>query len=205
VPLAAAGHDVTGIDNDAAMLGRARAKWAATSGPAGRGGSLTLIEQDLLTLDLQRRFGLVFVALNSLLLLDGRAAQERALQTMRRHLVPGGRALVDVWLPTADDLTLYDGREILEWVRTDPETQERVAKTSRARYDAASNTAILTTNFDGEHQTVRNDKISFVGASDLVEMSGAAGLEPEVAYGDYDMSAWSDTSERVVLVLRVSG
>jgi SAM-dependent methyltransferase len=201
VPLAAAGHELTGVDNDAAMLDRARARWTVRGSPR-RGGSLTLIEHDLLTLDLPTRFDLVFVALNSLLLLDGRAAQQGALATMRKHLAPGGRAVVDVWLPTPEDLTLYDGREMLEWVRTDPETGERVAKTSSARYDEASQTAVLTTTFDGDKRTTRADKISFVGARELLDMAEIAGLEPEVIAGDYDLRPWSEASERVVLVCR---
>lgn len=201
VPLAAAGHDVTGVDTDPAMLDRARARWAA-SDAAGRGGSLTLIEHDLLTLDLPTRFDLVFVALNSLLLLDGRAAQQRALTTMRNHLAAHGRAVIDVWLPTPDDLTLYDGREVLEWVRTDPRTGERVAKTSSALYDAASQTAVLTTTFDGDKRTTRADKINFVNASEILDMTASAGLEPEVIAGDYELSPWSEASERVVLVCR---
>ena len=205
VPLAAAGYDVTGVDKDAAMLDRARARWAG-SAKAGR-GSLTLIEHDLTTLALPRRFGLVFVALNSLLLLTGRAIQERALKVMRRHLAPGGRAVVDVWLPTHEDLALYDGREVLEWVRTDPETGARVAKTSAARYDAGSNTANLSTTFDAEHdgrqaRTTREDTIFFLGKDELVALTASAGLEPEAIGGDYDMGLWSETSERVVMICR---
>lgn len=200
VPLAAAGNDVTGIDSDPAMLDRARTRWTGVA--AGPGGSLTLIERDMLTVALPTRFDLVFVALNSLLLLDGRAAQLRALATMRQHLAPTGRAVIDVWLPTADDLTLYDGREVLEWVRTDPEKGERVAKTSSALYDPATNTALLTSTFDGERRTTRADKISFVGARELLDMAEMAGLEPEVIAGDYDLRPWSEASERVVLVCR---
>ncbi|MEP7360197.1 MAG: class I SAM-dependent methyltransferase [Chloroflexota bacterium] len=205
VPLAAAGNDVTGVDVDGAMLDRARAKWRETGG-AGRGGSLTLIEHDLLTLDLPVRFDLVFVALNSLLLLDGRAAQQRALRTIRVHLTPAGRAVIDVWLPAADDLTLYDGRQLLEWVRTDPQTNERVSKTAAAHYDPAANTAVLTTTFDAERagepatRTAREDAISFIGAQELIALANAAGLEPVVTAGNYDLSPWTEASERVVLI-----
>ncbi len=35
---------------------------------------------------------------------------------------PAGVAVVDVWLPDAEDLARFDGRLILEWPRSDPET-----------------------------------------------------------------------------------
>ncbi|MDL2335335.1 MAG: methyltransferase domain-containing protein [Chloroflexota bacterium] len=204
VPLAAAGHDVTGVDNDEAMLDRARAKWQQSSA-AGR---LTLIQHDLTTLALAQCFALVVVALNSVLLLNGRAAQERALKVMRAHLAPGGRAVVDVWLPTADDLALYDGRRALEWLRTDTETGERVAKTTIASYNTAKHTATLTTIFDAarldeaERRITREDAITFITKDDLVAAARAAGLEPETIAGDYNLSPWTEASERVVLVLR---
>lgn len=211
--LAAAGHQVTGVDNDGAMLGRARANWTkAGEGRAvpARGGTLTLIEHDLTTLSLAAPFDLVILALNSLLLLDGRAAQELALRVMRAHLAPGGRAVVDVWLPTPDDLALYDGRQVLDWIRSDPETGERVAKTTVARYASATHSATLETTFDAEldgapgRRTTRTDAISFISVADLLELAAKAGLEPEAVVGDYAMTPWSEASERIVLVARVA-
>ena len=201
---------MTGVDNDAAMLDRARTAWEG-SGGSEAGGSLTLIEHDLTsldltTLDLAARFGLVLIALNSFLLLDGRAAQERALKVMRAHLAPEGRAVIDVWTPTADDLELYDGRQVLDWIRTDPHSNERVAKTTVAHYDAVTNTAQLTTTFDIEgdggttRSITRRDAISFVEADELLDLANRAGLVPEQVLGDYDGAAWSEASERVVLL-----
>ena len=209
LPLAAAGHQVTAVDNDSAMLHRASAAWARAAG-TGRGGRLTLIEHDLTTLRLKERFGLVILALNSLLLLRGGAAQARALEVMRAHLAPEGRAVIDVWLPTPDDLTLYDGRQVLDWVRTDTETGERVAKSWSANYDRATHKATVTTWFEAGTDTgaservVREDAISFVGASELIDLARIAGLAPEIIAGDHDMTTLSDESERIVLVARAA-
>ena len=209
VPLAAAGHAVTAVDNDPQMLDRARLAWAKAAG-AGRGGTLTLIEHDLTTLRLNARFGLVVLALNSLLLLDGRAAQLRALEVMRSHLAPEGRAVVDVWLPSAEDLALYDGRQALDWVRTDHETGARVAKSWSATYDRATHTATVSTRFEGSAdgaegtRVERQDEIRFVGAQELLALAGQAGLIPETLAGDYDMTPLADESERIVLVARVA-
>ena len=46
------------------MLARARTNWAATSGPVG--GSLELVEADLLSFRVDRRFDLVILGLNIL-------------------------------------------------------------------------------------------------------------------------------------------
>ena len=137
IPLAEAGHPVTGVDLDPAMLDRARARARGTAGE----DRLTLVEADIVGLRLPDagRFGLAFIALNSLLVLPTRAAQRAAARapwpTTSR---PGGLAVVDVWLPDADDLARFDGRIILEWPRLDPETGAIVTKAGSAQHDAAS-------------------------------------------------------------------
>jgi SAM-dependent methyltransferase len=152
VPLAAAGHDVTGVDRDPYMLERARAAWAARQQVAG-GGSLHLVEQDIERLALAERFELVVLALNSLLLMPGRDAQRRVLEAAVAHLAPAGRVVIDVWLPAPADLALYDGRLILDWVRTDEQTGERVSKMTSVRYDPISAVAHVDTFFDVTHDT----------------------------------------------------
>ncbi|HEY8819291.1 MAG TPA: class I SAM-dependent methyltransferase, partial [Candidatus Limnocylindrales bacterium] len=115
VPLAEAGHTVTGVDLDPAMLDRARARAKGSHG----GERLTLVEADIVGLHLPDagRYALAFIALNSLLILPTRNAQRAALRALADHLAPGGLAVVDVWLPDADDLGRFDGRIMLEWPR----------------------------------------------------------------------------------------
>lgn len=209
VALAAAGHDVTGVDNDEAMLDRARAAWNERREPAG-GGSLTLVEHDLTTVALERRFKLVILALNSLLLLADAEAQQAALRTMAAHLEPDGRAVIDVWLPAPEDLQLYDGRLMLDWVRRDETTREMVAKSWSAHYGSALETAQVTTFFDawqdGHAETVRRsariDDVRFVRVAELSAMVAAAGMTSLTMAGDYAMTHLAPDSERVVLMAR---
>ena len=109
VALAEAGHHVTAVDVDPAMLGRARARTAAAGLADDR---IEFVEADLLGLRLPGagRYAMAFIALNSLMLLASRAAQREAFRTMAAHLAPGGLAVTDVWLPDAEDLARFDGR-----------------------------------------------------------------------------------------------
>jgi SAM-dependent methyltransferase len=207
VPLARAGHDVVGVDIDPAMLARADAAWRA--GRRGRRGSLRLIEADMLTLRLEERFSLAVLALNTLLSLDSAERQERALCSLAAHLRPGGLAVVDVFLPDASDLALYDGRLMLEWSCDDRERGEHVIKMTSARHDAATASVTLTQLFDATpidggsvRRTVRTDRFRLVGASELVRMAEAAGLVVEEIGGDYQLTPFGTGAERVVLVAR---
>ncbi len=208
VPLARLGYAVTAVDRDPNMLARARDAWQHEAG--GESSDLELLEADMLQLDLPGRFGLVILALNTLLLLADRASQRAALETMARHLAPDGIAVVDVWLPAASDLALYDGRLQLEWQRDDPETGERVAKVASAQHDAATATVTLSQSFDAWppdggplRRTSRVDVLRLVGVDELVGLATAAGLEVERLAGDHQMTAFGPGAERTVLLARL--
>ncbi|MBX3029374.1 MAG: methyltransferase domain-containing protein [Chloroflexi bacterium] len=210
VPLAIAGHDVTAVDLDRAMLDRAERAWAAAR-PTGRSrrrvGTLRCLEADLLDLDLPDRFGLAFIALNSLLLVGDLSAQRRAIEALARHLRPGGVAVVDVQLPDATDLAAWDGRLVLDWVRPDPEDAgTQVVKTSSARYDATDGSVRLDVLFDrvGPDGTVRrvtrSDRLHLIGAAGLADLALGAGLSVELLAGDHQAMPIGPGAERVVLI-----
>jgi SAM-dependent methyltransferase len=205
VPLAVAGHRVTGIDRDPAMLGRARERAAEHGLPGER---LELVEADLLDTRLPDagEYAFAFLALNSLMLLPSRDAQRGAIRTLADHLAPGGLAAVDVWLPDGDDLGRYDGRLILEWIRPDPTTGALVTKTGSAIHDAASGTIVLTSIFDEATQGgaatrwIRQDRLRLVSADELRAFGDEAGLRVELVAGGYDLGPIGPGSERAVLI-----
>ncbi len=206
VPLAAGGNRVTAVDIDPAMLARAQTR-ADLAGPEAS-QHLTFVEADLVGLRLPEagRFGLAFIALNSLLVLPGRVAQRSAIGVLADHLAPGGVAVVDVWLPDAEDLARFDGRVILEWPREDPETGEVVTKAGSAQHDAATGTITLTTLFEASRQGgpprrwVRRDRMRLVSADELGAWAEEAGLTIELIAGGYDLGALGPGSERAVLI-----
>ena len=208
IPLAAAGHEVTGVDIDPAMVARAvnRAKGI---GP-DRVERVSFVVGDLFDVAIPGAgtFGLGILALNSILLLGGPREQRRAIAVMAGLLAPGGVAVVDVWLPLAEDLVRFDGRIGLEWVRTDPETGVDVIKTTAAWYDSATRALTLTTIFDLSdpggpvRRWVREDAMHLLSADDLRMYAEDAGLEVEVVAGDYDLSPIGAGAGRAIGVAR---
>jgi SAM-dependent methyltransferase len=232
VPLVEAGHDVTAVDLEPAMLERAFARARAMAGQrgadsgrdraagAGRGndrgrpadiGRLELIEADLLELDLPTAgtYRLAIIALNSLFLLATRDAQHQAFRTIARHLAPGGLAVVDVWLPQSEDLDRFDGRLIFEYERLEPETGQRVTKVDSARFDATTAIVDLTTIYEEGPsggttvRWIRRDALRLVGVGELRAMAEAAGLVVEELGGDYDLDPIAPDSERAILIARL--
>ncbi|HEY8799394.1 MAG TPA: class I SAM-dependent methyltransferase, partial [Candidatus Limnocylindrales bacterium] len=208
IPLAEAGHRVTAVDLDPAMLERARA--AADRAGHAAASRLELVEADLLGLDLAEAgtYRLAFIGLNSLFLLATRDAQREAMRTLARHLGPGGLAAVDVWLPDPDDLARFDGRLIFEYLRVDPDTGHEVTKVATARYDATTALVDLTSIYEegrsGEPAArwIRRDALRLMGADELRAHAEEAGLIVETMAGSYDMEPLRPGSERAILVAR---
>ncbi len=205
IPLALAGHPVTAVDLDPAMLDRGRRHATAAGLPADR---LSFIEADLIDLELPagNSFAFAFIALNSMMLLATRNAQRAAFRTLAAHLAPGGLAAVDVWLPDAEDLGRFDGRVYLEWPRTDPDSGAVVTKSGSAQHDAATNTVELTAIYEeglqGEpaRRWIRHDRLRLISPDDLAAFAEDAGLRVETIAGGYDLGAIGPGSDRAVLI-----
>jgi SAM-dependent methyltransferase len=208
LPLAAAGHEVVGIDIDPAMLARAR-RHRDESAAATR-NRLELVEADALALrpSDRGRFHLAILGLNSVLLFDTAERQERIVHVMAELLAPGGIAVIDAWQPQPRDLVRFDGRLSLEWLREDPETGEEVTKTAAAWYEPGTRRVNLTTIFDAAIlggapvRWTRTDSLRLVSPDELERWAEAAGLEVEQVAGDHDLSPFGNGSERAILVAR---
>jgi len=208
VPLAEAGHQVTGVDLDPAMLARARTR-AAVAGE-GTAARLRLVEGDLFATRAGEAgtYGLAILALNSILLLGGPREQRQAIGVLADLLAPGGIAVVDTWQPLAEDLVRFDGRVSLEWLRRDPGTGRDVVKLAAAWYDGATRAVTLTTIFDeagpGEPPArwTRVDALRLISADELRAAAEDAGLSVEVVAGDYDLTPLGPGADRAILVAR---
>jgi len=207
VPLAAAGHAVTAVDMDEAMLDRARDRAMDAGLPAD---AVRCIHADLLDLPdaatTPDGYAFGFIALNSIMLLGTRDRQRAAIGALAGRLRHGGIAAVDAWLPDADDLARFDGRVFHEWIRADPATGALVTKSGSAVHDASSATIILTAVFDeapqGEppRRWIRQDRLRLISGDELAAFAEEAGLRVEMVAGGYDLTPLAYGSERAVLI-----
>ncbi|MGH2511955.1 MAG: class I SAM-dependent methyltransferase [Candidatus Limnocylindrales bacterium] len=199
-PLAGAGHAVTALDLDPAMLARLA---------ADRPARVTCVEADLLTWrPAEPVFRLAILGLNSLFLLTERHQQRAALASLAAALAPGGLAVIDIWLPDAADLARYDRRLVLDYVRTEPDSGRIVTRMVSAVHDAATSTVLLDAIYDegrpGDptQRWIRRDVLRLVGPAELIDFATAAGLEVETLAGDYGLDPLGPGDERAILVAR---
>ncbi|GIG41337.1 class I SAM-dependent methyltransferase [Cellulomonas phragmiteti] len=183
IPIASDGRPCTGLDLSADMLAAAARKADA------RGVQVRWVQGDMRGFDLGRTFDLVVIAANSLLHLLTAEDLVGCLRSVRRHLAPGGRLVLDVFNPSVRALALADGvrrrRDALSFV--DPDrglVHVDVADT----YDAATQVTRGTWYFSTESEAdvvVAPLEIRCVFPQELPLLLTLAGLRLVERFGDW--------------------
>ncbi len=91
VPLAGRGIQVTGIELSRPMIGRLRTKADETAIPVLAG--------DMATTRAPGEYTLVYLVFNTISNLLTQAEQVACFRNAARHLVPGGRFVIELWVP----------------------------------------------------------------------------------------------------------
>lgn len=204
VPLAQESHSITGLDASGAMLERARAR-VSDAGVADR---VTLVQGDLRHFDVADRFALAIIPINTFMHCYDIEQQLACLRCVRRHLVSGGRLVVDVYHPDLQALLEADGRLVSDGSVFDPETGHHIQRTTHRRLDAASQTQHITFEMDdiAPDGVVRRVtfpfRMRFVFRFEMELLLRLAGYGLESLYGSYELEPFESTSEKMVFVAR---
>jgi ubiquinone/menaquinone biosynthesis C-methylase UbiE len=166
---AARGHQVTGADPAAAMLAVARGR------PGG--DQVRWIETDAAGLSVRTRFDLVVLTGHVFQLLLGDDDVRAALDTLGRHLAPGGRIAFETRNP-----------EVREWQYWTPRvTGPLVSYETCIRFP------------DGERVVVP-DTLRFMDQAELAGFLTEAGLADVTWYGDWDRSPVGPASPEIIAI-----
>ncbi len=188
LPLAAKGLEVTGIDGSAAMLALLREK------PGG--DRVRTVEGDFSEVDAGGPVSLVALTFNTVFALPDQDAQVRCFANAARHLEPGGRFVVEAWVP---DLAA-SASPTLQPRRVAPGLVGLVvAEHDRAR-QILSTTQIVLGGPIGVRVYPVNHRYAHPGELDL--MARLAGMELEVRWADWHRTPYTSTSPDHISVYR---
>jgi SAM-dependent methyltransferase len=201
VAVARAGVAVTGVDGSAAMLARVRAALAGE--PPEVRQRVTLRQADMCVAEAGRRFALVtlpFRPIGHVLEVD---RQLQLFRNARRHLLPSGRLVLDMFHPNPAYLT-GPGEERLDLERE--EDGCRIRRFSRIRPHLASQVLEVHYRWEvvGRGGEVREERVSFplrwyhrFELEHLLARSGFGILE---LYGDFRRGPFRDDTWEMVVV-----
>ena len=201
IPLAKAGHEITGLDLSKKMLGRARSKLKQE--PAEVRRLVKFIEGDMRTFNLNQKFGLCLIPFFSFQHLLSERDQLRTLSRIRKHLLPRGRFAFNVFNP---DLTRAEGLQRLE--RVVESRSQTIMRYSVQWFDRANQTTHgwLIYEFVGPDGLVKRKispfKLKYLFLTDVKRLLKKAGFKLQGLYGNYDRSKFSSKSPMMVFITR---
>jgi SAM-dependent methyltransferase len=196
VPLLRDGHEVVGVDASPTMLARLRA----------RNPEANVLEGDIRALSLKRKFPLVICAFNTFMHLYEREDVERFLDTVKRHLAPGGTFAFDVMNP---DLGWLSRDPTRRWARTrfrHPRTGERMIYTTTLEWEGPLQIAFMQIYYAPERNPRREKVVRlahrYFFPQELEEIFFYNGFVVDEHFGGFDRSELTGDSDQQVLVCR---
>lgn len=195
VTLSGSDIEISGLDNSDEMLQGAHRR------AAHQNTKTDLINADMRFFDLGKQFQLIFIAGNSFQHLNNLADVEACFASVKRHLAPGGRFIVEVFNPS------------LELLNRDPEKRYFVGEyktesgwiviTENVFYDASTQTNHLDwhykNQFMNEEKTVSFTMHQFF-PQELDALFRYNAFSIEHKYGDFDESIFTFDSPKQIIV-----
>ena len=187
IPLVARGISVTGIDLSQPMLDELRRKIPEDQ--------LPVVVGDMSTTRVEGLFSLVYVVWNSIGNVRTQAEQVEVFRNAARHLAPGGRFAIELWIPG---------------IRRLPPGQTAVLFEVSDRH-VGFDTYDMTTQQGTSHHYWREDdgttsysfsNFRYIWPAECDLMAQLAGLELEQRVADWDGSPFTSDSESHVSVWR---
>ncbi len=203
IPLAAAGHTITGVDISRALMDGAAHKLVQHK----LVDRATLVQDDLRSFDLTRKdFAFAFCTSNTLMHFVTADEQLAVLRNTWRHLRPGGYLFVDLFNPDIPRLLAINGLMELADQWLDDTTGAEVQKWSVRTVDLAEqvqDTLFIYEETFADGRSRRTNcpfTLRFLWRSEAELMLRLAGFVVEDVWGDFDGSPYSSESEHLILL-----
>ena len=188
VPLAERGVPVAGIELSRPMIDRLRAKV-----PEDR---LPVVEGDMTTATAPGQFTLVYLVFNTISNLLTQPEQVECFRNAARHLAPGGRFVIELWVPQLRQLPPGSPAAVFA---TEP------GYIGLDTYDVLDQ-RVVSHHFRFGRGREASHAISphrYIWPAELDLMGRLAGLELEGRYADWDRSPFTADSRSHVSVYRL--
>ena len=188
VPLLERGVPVTGIELSSAMLDQLRTKADEATIP--------VIVGDMTTATAPGRYTLVYLVYNTISNLLSQAEQVACFRNAARHLLPGGRFVIELWVPELRKLP--PGQQATVW-KVDP------GYIGLDTYDVLRQRVVSHHVWFEEHRQARTFRSPhrYIWPAELDLMAQLAGFELEARHADWTGAEFTAESRSHVSVYRI--
>jgi SAM-dependent methyltransferase len=197
IPTARSGIEIVGLDASPMMLSLCREKLLSESDEV-QSKVLSLVQEDMRTFQLSQKFSLVTIPFRPFQHLLTVADQISCLENIRKHLVPGGKLVLDIFNPSllflADEQYLQEHGEEPEFTTADGRKVVRRARIAWRDYfnQITYNELIYyVTHPDArEERFVHQFPLKYLFKFEAEHLLARCNFAVEAVYADYDQSPY---------------
>ena len=210
IPIAQAGVPVVGLDNSTQMLKLARAKARKLKLATN---ALRFIRGDMRDFSMGgQKFPLAIIPFRSFQLLLSVADQYQALYAIRAHLVPGGRLIIDLFIPDLELLMGDSSVPRFDHEVVDPTTDHQLMVWTQPHYDNFNqviNVHTIVEEMDEQGAVVRrtdvDSQMRYSYRFEVQHLLEACGYNVLDVYGSFERDPLDETSTEMVWVAMPDG
>lgn len=190
LPLSRRGVAVQGVDASPAMVAKLRAKPGGDAIPVAMG--------EFADFAIDGRFALAFIAFNTFFALLAQEEQIRCMETVARHLAPGGRFVIEAFVP---DLARFVANQTVRVVGMESsEVRLDASLLDLAQQRITSQHIVLT-----EHGTrLYPVTLRYAWPSEMDLMARIAGLRLEHRWADWKRAPFGAESTKHISVYQLA-
>jgi ubiquinone/menaquinone biosynthesis C-methylase UbiE len=206
IAVAHAGRSVIGVDISPSMLAEGRRRAKAT-GVADR---IAWVQADMRSFVADARVPLVTIPYRSFMHLVTTEDQLACLDAVRRSLAPGGRLVLDLFVPDPALIAAQDRRRHLHAAGVD-EGGRQVELWVTPAYEVTTQRLALDVSVethDGERVVARREttlELRMVYRYEMEHLLARSGLAVEAVYGDFDERPLAEGCREMIWVARRPG
>ena len=195
IPIAKDGYDIVGVDYTSSMLEQAKVKASEA------GLEIEFIEADIKTLDLQKKFDLIFIPFNSIHHLYKNEDLFKAFSVVKNHLEDGGLFLLDCFNPNIQYVVEgeKEQKEIAAYT-TDDGREVLINQTMRYERKTQINHIEWHYFINGKFDSIQNLDMRLFFPQELDSYLEWTGFKIIHKYGGFEEDAFNDVSEKQVFV-----
>ena len=197
IPLAKEGFQVTGIDISDSMLAEARRK------SSEEGEFVEWVKADIRDFELGKKFLLIIFPFNALCHLLEVEDLETCLSCVRRHLIPSGRFIIDVFNPRLDILLRNPEERYPHSEYLDPDSRGMIKVTENNVYDSSSQVNFIKLYYKLHglaEETIRELNMRIYFPQELDVLLRYNGFKIEAKLGDYDETPFTSESPKQLII-----
>jgi SAM-dependent methyltransferase len=195
IPFAEKGLKAVGLDASQAMLARVQGK--------SKNLLIEWVHRDIRDFQLNHKFDLITLAGNAFQALPSNEDQERMLLCVRGHLKPSGIFAFNTRNPTPNDMRTTADYEF--WHDFIDPGGQLVKVYGKQTYHPSTDIVCYTTKrIWSDAETITDIELRFTSLETLEVNLEKLGFDVMNRYGDFHKNPYSDTSENIILVCRVT-